>query len=81
MSLSNDALYPQYLVLTYLRDESGALVEFLPPAVFSTRSSALSFIRLRRYALETSIRSDAFDSFSDSLSPAFRLYHVMRTKI
>lgn len=81
MSLSNDALFPQYLVLFYLRDESGAFVEFLPPAVFATRSAALSFIRLRRHSLETSIRSDAFDSYSDSLSPAFRLYHVTRTKI
>lgn len=81
MSLPNDVLYPQYVVLVYLFDESGSIVESFPPAVFATRSAALSFIRLRKYSLVSSLRSDAYARSSAALSPSFRLYHLTRAKI
>lgn len=80
MSLSNDFLYPQFLVLGFICGSDGNLLEVACFSVFATRSDALSFIKEYEKELSLSLRSDAFDSFSDALSPAFRLYHLTRAK-
>lgn len=80
MSLSNDFLYPQFLVLGFIRGSDGNLLEVACFSVFATRSDALSFIKEYEKELSLSLRSDAFDSSSDALSPAFRLYHLTRAK-
>lgn len=81
MSLSNDILYPQYLVVGYVLNDTGDIIESPVCGTFATRSSALSFIQRQRYLMFSSLSSDAFDSYSDSFTPAFRLYHLIRTKI
>lgn len=74
MSLTTDFLYPQYLVVVFLRDEKGDIVDFDSSTVFATRSSALSFISSRSKELSWHLRGSAF-------SPVFRLYHLTRAKI
>ena len=81
MSLSNDLVYPQYLVLGFIRDGKGSLIQSTSFSVFATRADALSFIERESYDISHALRSDAFDSYSDSLTPAFRLYHLTRAKI
>lgn len=83
MSLSNDLVYPQYLVLGYVRDDNGSLIQSTSVSVFATRSDALAFINRESYLVSCSIRCDAFDSYSDSdyLEPVYRLYHLTRSKI
>lgn len=81
MSLSNDILYPQYLVVGFFLNDKGDVVDSPVCGTFSTRSSALSFIRRQRCLMVSFLRSDAFDSYIDSLTPAFRLYHLTRAKI
>ena len=81
MSLTPDFLYPQFLVLVLLRNEKGEIVDFDSVAVYATRRDALSFISLYEKELSSSLRSDAFDSYTDALTPAFRLYHLTRAKI
>lgn len=81
MSLSNDLVYPQFLVLGFIRDSKGSLIQSTSVSVFATRSDAFSFIDRESNRILCSLRSDAFDSFSDSLVPAFRLYHLTRAKI
>lgn len=80
MSLSNDFFYPQFLVVSYLRNSHG-LVSFEDMKLFATRAAALLYINEQRDALNFSLRSDAFDSYTDTLSPDFRLYHLTRAKI
>lgn len=74
MSLSNDLVYPQYLVLGFIRDSKGSLIHSTSVSVFATCADALSFIENESYRVSCSLRSDA-------LSPAFRLYHLTRAKI
>lgn len=81
MSLSNDLVYPQYLVLGFIRNSKGSLIQSTSVSVFATRSDALSFIERESHGISCSLRSDAFDSYSDSLTPVFRLYHLTRAKI
>lgn len=81
MSLSNDLVYPQYLVLGFIRDSRGSLIQSTSVSVFATRADALSFIERESYGISRSLRSYALDSYTDSLSPAFRLYHLTRAKI
>lgn len=81
MSLSNDLVYPQYLVLGFIRASNGSLIQSTSVSVFATRADALSFIERESYGISCSLRSDAFDSFNEDLSPAFRLYHLTRSKI
>lgn len=81
LSLSNDLVYPQYLVLGFIRDSKGSLIQSSSVSVFATRADALSFIERESFRMSCSLRSDAFDSYSDYLSPAFRLYHLTRAKI
>lgn len=80
MSLSNDFFYPQFLVVSYLRNSQG-LVSFEDMKLFATRPAALLYINEQRDALNFSLRSDAFDSYTDTLTPDFRLYHLTRAKI
>lgn len=81
MSLPNDLIYPQYLVLGFVRDSNGSLIQSTFVSVFATRADALSFIERESYRISCSLRSDAFDSYTDYMSPAFRLYHLTRAKI
>ena len=81
MSLSNDILYPQYLVVAYLLNDKGDVIDSPVCGTFATRSSALSFIRRQRDLMLSSLSSDAFDSYTDSFKPSFRLYHLTRAKI
>lgn len=81
MSLTTDFLYPQYLVVVLLRDDKGLIVDFDSVAVYATRADALAFIERERNRIPGSLRSDSFDSYTDSLTPAFRLYHLTRAKI
>ena len=81
MSLSNDLVYPQYLVLGFVRDSNGSLIQSTSVSVFATRADALSFIERESYRISCSFRSDAFDSYTDDMSPVFRLYHLTRAKI
>ena len=81
LSLTNDLVYPQYLVLGFVRDSNGNLIQSTSVSVFATRSDALSFINCESARVSCSLRSDAFDSYSDYLSPVFRLYHLTRSKI
>lgn len=80
MSLSNDFFYPQFLVVFYLRNSHG-FVSLEDINLFATRSAALLYIREHNEVLVASLRSDAFDSYTDALTPAFRLYHLTRAKI
>ena len=81
MSLPNDLVYPQYLVLGFVRDSNGSMIQSTSVSVFATRADALSFIERESYRISCSLRSDAFDSYTDYMSPAFRLYHLTRAKI
>lgn len=81
MSLTTDFLYPQYLVVVLLRDVKGLIVDFDSVAVYATRADALAFIERERNRIFGSLRSDSFDSYTDTLTPAFRLYHLTRAKI
>lgn len=81
MSLTTDFLYPQFLVVVLLRDEKGLIVDFDSVAVYATRADALAFIERESNRISGSLRSDSFDSYTDSLTPAFRLYHLTRAKI
>lgn len=74
MSLTTDFLYPQYLVVVFLRDEKGDTVDFDSSTVFATRSSALSFISSRSKELSWHLCGSV-------LTPVFRLYHLTRAKI
>lgn len=80
MSLPNDFLYPQYLVMCFLCNQFGDLVEERNFYIFASRSSALSFIKTYEKQLLDELHSDSFDSYTDALSPAFRLYHLTRAK-
>lgn len=81
MSLSNDILYPQFLVVVYVLNDKGDVIDSPVRGIFATRGSALSFIRRQRYLMLSSLSSDAFDSYTDSFTPSFRLYHLTRAKI
>lgn len=74
MSLTTDFLYPQYLVVVFLRDEKGDIVDFDSSTVYATRVSALSFISSRSKELSLHFRGPF-------LTPVFRLYHLTRAKI
>lgn len=80
MGLLNDFLYPQYLVVVLVRNDKGEFVDFDSVAIYATRSDLLQFISLYREELSASLRSDAFDSYSDVLTPVFRVYHLTRAK-
>ena len=80
MSLSNDLVYPQYLVLGFIRDNKGSLIQSTSVSVFATRADALSFIECESSRILRSLRSDVFDSYTELFSPAFRLYHLTRAK-
>jgi hypothetical protein len=41
---------------------------------------AFSFIKTYEKQLLDELHSDSFDSYTDALSPAFRLYHLTRAK-
>lgn len=75
MSLSNDVVFPQYLVISYLRDSEGALVRCSSLYVFCSRSEALRFIAQQNF--ESQISKSVS---SASLEPVFRLYHLTRAK-
>lgn len=81
MSLSYNLAYPQYLVLGFIRDSNGSLIQSTSVSVFATRADALSFIERESSGISRSLRSDAFDSYTEEFSPAFRLYHLTRAKI
>lgn len=70
MSLSNSELYPQFLVLCYSADSSGHLVGLVGSDLAVNRLDAL--VRIENFKL---LR------FSAGFHPAFRLYHLTRSKI
>ena len=81
MGLSNDFLYPRYLVVVLVRNDKGEFVYFHSVAIFATRSDLLQFISRYREELSASLRSDSFGSYSYVLTPVFRVYHLTRAKI
>lgn len=81
LSLFNDLTYPQFLVLVFLRDSQGNLSGFHSSSIFSNRSEVLNYIDRMKVEIPLSLRSDAFDSYTDAFTPAFRVYHLTRAKI
>lgn len=80
MSLSKASLYPQYLVLVFISDSSGRLVELHHMFLASNRRALQSEIENCANIVRALLRSDAYDSFSADLSPSFRVYHLTRAK-
>ena len=81
MSLSKVSLYPQYLVLVFISDSSGRLVELHHMFLASNRCALESEIENCANSVRSLLRSDAYDSYSADLSPSFRVYHLIRAKI
>lgn len=74
MSLSNNELYPQFLVLFYSAEKSGCLLELLEVVLAPNFSDALSGIEYRKLHF-----SEVLDS--RGLLLKVRLYHLIRSKI
>lgn len=74
MSLSNTALYPQFLVLFYSAEKSGRLVELLEIGLAPNFSEAVSAIEYRKLHFSEVLASNG-------LLLKVRLYHLTRAKI